>query len=521
MGTGIAIVAARGGYSVTVVEPDAGSRERGAARVAKDGATVAWTDSIPQRSSAAVAIEAVPERFDLKRDVFVKLDAALDATAILATNTSALSVEDLADTVSHPERVVGLHFFNPPQKMQLVEIVERDDNSDAVVDAAAAFVERVGKTGVFAADTPGFIVNRVARPFYLQSMRALDRGVASVPELDALARAAGFRMGPFELMDLIGLDVNLATSESIYDRLEAERLEPLEMQRVLVAKGMLGRKSGAGFYDYSNGDPEKLDITPDLTEADARVEEVVAIVGFGGNAEPMVDLLTPHVTSVAQIEFDGDIPNIAPETTVVIDLGDGVESRIDAILELDATLDAHAVIFVDAYATDLDALAARMKHPERLVGYGMLGALESQFAVEIVDTDVVSDDALELAQEIFGLMGKGVLLVENLPGLYLGRVVGSIVNEAMVAIHEGVASPDDIDTAMKFGVNYPAGPVEWGREIGGARITNILRALAAAEGEEFAPHRSLWVLDQNPTDETADFVQVGDLNPEAKPGASE
>lgn len=496
MGTGIAVVAARAGFAVTVVEPDPASCERGRARAAKDGVQLNWIDAIPLQSAARLAIEAVPERFDLKRDVFVRLAAALDSAAILATNTSSLCVEDLADVVPHPERVVGLHFFNPPVKMQLVEIIERAENSDEVIEAARAFVERVGKTAVLAADTPGFIVNRVARPFYLQAMRALDRGVASVPELDALARAAGFRMGPFELLDLIGLDVNLAVSESVYARLEQTRLIPLDMQRALVAQGRLGRKSGAGFYEYAQGEPERLDLTvAPLPPDDTNVEEVVAIVGFGGNAEPMAEILNAHFASVQRIELDDTIDEIDPDTTIVIDIGNGTDDRSDIVLQLDAQVAPEAVIFVDAYATDIDAVAARMKHPQRLVGYGILGAFESQSAVEIVDAERVSDDALALAQEIFEMLGKGVMLVENLPGLFLGRLVGSIVNEAVIAVQEGVATAEDIDTAMQLGVNYPAGPFAWGREIGGARISKILRNLASAEGKEFAPHRALRLLD--------------------------
>jgi 3-hydroxybutyryl-CoA dehydrogenase len=146
-----------------------------------------------------------------------------------------------------------------------------------------------------------------------------------------------------------------------------------------------------------------------------------------------------------------------------------------------------------------------MRHPERLVGYGTLGSLASQQAVEIVDSEAVSDDALETGQELFAAIGKGVVLVEQSPALYLGRTVGSIVNEAMIAVAEDVASTDDIDTAMRLGANYPVGPIAWGREIGGARITRILKRLAQAEGEAFAPHRSLWMLDaEMPAEEAAE-----------------
>jgi 3-hydroxybutyryl-CoA dehydrogenase len=503
MGAGIALIVARADYDVTLIEPDATARERGAARLQKDAQRlgdasaalrISWVDTIPDRSDAAVAIEAVPERLDLKQEIFVSLASALAHDALLATNTSALSVGDLAKCVPNPERVVGLHFFNPPSAMKLVEIVAGNDTSDDTIERAREFVQRIGKTGVLAADTPGFIVNRVARPFYLQSMRALERDVASIDELDALARAAGFRMGPFELMDLIGLDVNLATTQSVYERLGAERLAPREPQERLVTEGRLGRKTGVGFYDYRPGDPQRLDLG--VTQPDEiNEDEIIVVLGFSGAADQLVELLSQRYANVSRAENDELIDQIDTDTTIVIDAGDGTTDRRAMIAELDSLFGPQTMIFADAYATDVEAAARTMRHPERLVGIGILGSLESQRAIEVVDAENSSDDALELAQEVFASLGKGVVLVENRPGFFLGRVVGSIVNEAVTAVQEGVATADDVDLAMRLGVNYPIGPIAWGREIGGARIAHILRRLADEEGEAFAPHRSLWVLD--------------------------
>lgn len=503
MGAGIAFVAARGGYAVELVEPNAEARKRGVERIARDAeragdATIAdrirWAETVPQRSEASIAIEAVPERFDLKRDTFMAMARALAPDTLLATNTSSLSVTDLADVVDNPQRVAGLHFFNPPAAMKLVEVVHARDTSDEAIERAYAFVERIGKTAVLAADTPGFIVNRVARPFYLQSMRALERDVASAEELDALARAAGFRMGPFELMDLIGLDVNLATTESVYARTEAKRLQPAEVQQSMVARGRLGRKTGAGFYDYSS-DVAKLDLSVEMPSSEANGDEFVALLGFGGIADEFAELLEQRYVNVARIENEDMLDRLAPATTIVIDVGDGTTDRREILLELDGRLGPETIFFTDAYATDVAACAAHLRHPERLVGYGVLASLSAQRAVEIVDSESVSDDALELAQELFASIGKGVMLVEDAPALFLGRVVGSIVNEAVTVVHDEIATPDDVDTAMRLGTNYPIGPIEWGREIGGARVTRILQRLADAEGAEFAPHRSLWVLD--------------------------
>lgn len=514
MGTGIALVAARGGYLVELVELDSDARDRGAARLANDAeridegdaalARISWSDRITPASTAAIAIEAVPERLDLKREIIAQLEAALSSDAILATNTSSLSVDELAAAAKHPERVIGLHFFNPPVAMKLVEIVPSERTTDAILDRARAFVSRAGKTAVVAADTPGFIVNRVARPFYLQSLRALDRGIANAGELDALARAAGFRMGPFELMDVIGMDVNLATSESVYERLGAERLAPVGLQRRMVEEGRLGRKSGAGFYDYSSGIPERIDLTPEDFGDAMNDDESVALIGFGGIAEEIAELLAQRYERVQRIENDEFLDTISAETTIAIDVGDGSADRAEFLAQLDSMLAPEAVIFADAYATDVSAVAAVTAHPERLVGYGVIASLQSQSAVEIVDSEHVSDDALALAQELFATLGKGVVLVEDSPGLYLGRTIASIVNEAVIAVHEDVATPDDIDLAMRLGVNYPIGPIAWGREIGGARVARILHRLAAAEGREFAPNRSLWVLDVHDEPEVID-----------------
>jgi 3-hydroxybutyryl-CoA dehydrogenase len=522
MGAGIAFVAAQGGFQVEVAEPDSDTRERARERIARDATRagdeaiagrVAFLEAIPAQSRACIALEAVPERFEIKREAFIALSAAVGSDALLASNTSSLSVTDLADVVPHPRRVVGLHFFNPPEAMNLVEVIYAQETSDEAIERAHAFVARIGKTAVTAADTPGFIVNRVARPFYLQAMLALERGVASIDELDALARAAGFRMGPFELMDFIGLDVNLATSESVYARTEAARLAPLQIQRDMVERGLLGRKSGAGFYDYHNGVPERLDVGSGETQQERNAEESIVVVGFGGLADELAELLQQRYANVGRIENDELLDELPLDTTIVIDVGDGSSDRGVAIAELDSLLGPETVFFADAYATDLAACSKRMRHSGRLVGYGVLGSFGGQKAVEIVDSEDVSDDALALAAELFASLGKGVVLVEDVPGLFLGRTVGCVVNEAVTIVHENVATSDDVDLAMRLGTNYPIGPIAWGREIGGRRVARILARLARAEGAQFGAHRSLWVLDIEEQEGAAEPMESDAIRP--------
>jgi 3-hydroxyacyl-CoA dehydrogenase len=224
-------------------------------------------------------------------------------------------------------------------------------------------------------------------------------------------------------------------------------------------------------------------------------QERIALIGFGGIAGELAELLEQRFARVQRIENDELLDELSLDTTIVIDVGDGTTDRGSVIAELDGLLGPETVFFADAYATDIAACARRLRHPERLVGYGVIGSFGAQRVVEIADSEGVADDALELAQELFEALGREVVLVEDAPGLFLGRVIGSIVNEAVAAVHAGVATPDDVDLAMRLGVNYPIGPIAWGREIGGARLTRILQRLAQAEGSAFAPHRSLWVLD--------------------------
>lgn len=514
MGAGIAFVAAACGFQVDLIEPDAAAADRAKKRIAKD-AERAKKPEAPERvqyyaalqtgMEADLAIEAVPERIDLKRDLFARLAATFGAQTLLATNTSSLSVAAIAQGVPNPERVIGLHFFNPPAAMKLVEIVRTEDTSDESIERARAIVEQMGKTAVLAADTPGFIVNRVARPYYLQAMHAYEAGVAPMEDLDRLARGAGFRMGPFELVDLIGMDINLATSESVYERMADDRFEPVAIQRQMVAQNRLGRKTGAGFYDYAQGVPAHDDATPQAAVADMNDVEHVVVLGYAGVAAEMHDRLQTAYANVDLWEDEETLDQLPEDATIVFDVGDGASDRAAIIELLDARLPDETVIFVDAYATDVDALAKRLKHPERVVGYGILASLENQRVVEIVDAEHTSDDTLELAQEFFEAIGRNVVLVENHAGLFLGRTIGSIINEAVYVVQEEIATPDDVDLAMRLGTNYPRGPIEWGQEIGGDRIARILQRLAAQDGAAFGPSRALWVLDvQSQEEETAD-----------------
>jgi 3-hydroxybutyryl-CoA dehydrogenase len=196
-------------------------------------------------------IEAVPEKLQLKQELFAKLGALAPRNTILASNTSSLSINALAGSTNRPDQFVGLHFFNPAHIMALVEVVSGDDTSLATMAAVDHFVQKLGKTAVHCKDTPAFIVNRVARPFYGEALRLLGETAADVPTIDRLVRSLGFRMGPFELIDLVGSDVNLEVTTSVYKQFYHDpKYRPHPIQNRMVTSGRLGRKSGRGFYDY-------------------------------------------------------------------------------------------------------------------------------------------------------------------------------------------------------------------------------------------------------------------------------
>jgi 3-hydroxybutyryl-CoA dehydrogenase len=320
MGSGIAQVAAAAGHRVVLADADAGAVARARAGMVKtlarevekgrlpaggDAAVIGrvrWVERVDDLSAFAecgMVIEAIVERLDVKRGLFASLESVVAPDAVLATNTSSLPVAAIGSACKKPGRVVGVHFFNPAPVMPLVEIVPSLATSADVVDGARSLVDSWGKVTVLASDTPGFIVNRVARPFYGESIRVLEEGVADVATIDwAMKTLGGFRMGPFELMDFIGHDVNFVVTKSVFEGLSFDpRYRPSVTQQRLLEAGWLGRKSGRGFYDYSPG------VTPPPATADSALGQRIVDRTLAMLINEAVDAVLMRVASARDIEL--------------------------------------------------------------------------------------------------------------------------------------------------------------------------------------------------------------------------
>ncbi|MGH6906121.1 MAG: 3-hydroxyacyl-CoA dehydrogenase PaaH [Geminicoccaceae bacterium] len=475
MGSGIAQVAAAAGHPVLLYDADAAAAANAQERIAgaldravdKGRLSSEKRDDMrarikPCRSLDAVApaglvIEAIVEDLDAKLRLLETLEIFLRVDAILASNTSSLSITDLAARLKHPGRVVGMHFFNPAPVMALVEVVRGLATAPEVVETVSATAEAWGKTAVVCRSTPGFVVNRVARPFYGEALRALAEGAADVATIDAIMRdAGGFRMGPFELIDLIGLDVNLAVSQSIHDAHFGDpRYTPSLIQREMVAAGRLGRKSGLGFYDHS---PEAATSASQVAAA-TPAPPLIMVEGDLGIAEPLLERWR-----AAGIEINRR-------------WGEGVIRIGDARLAL-----------TDGRGATL--WSELLQAPVILFDLAFDFASCPRIALGPADQASVGDR--DRAVGLMQAAGMAVSVLDDFPGLLVMRTVAMLANEAADAVHTGVASADAVDRAMRLGVNYPNGPLAWAEAIGLGRVCDVLDHLARTYGED--RYRASWLL---------------------------
>lgn len=470
MGAGIAQVAAAAGHRVLLHDAREGVAERavrgiGAAlerRVAQGrmragaGAEllgrVTACARLADLAPAALAVEAVVEDLGAKRGLLRALEGLLGAGAVLATNTSSLSVSAIGAALERPGRLVGMHFFNPAPAMRLVEVVSGLATDPRVAETAFATAAAWGKTPIHARSTPGFVVNRVARPFYAEALRVLSEGGGDAATLDAVMReAGGFRMGPFELMDLIGHDVNAAVTRSVFDAFHQDpRFAPSPIQEELVAAGFLGRKSGRGFFDHREGAGKPR---PRTAEPGPRPERVVAR-GGPGPLEPILALL---------------------------ERAGGVEvERADGPDQGWLQVDGRAAVALTDGRTATERVATEGGPPLVLVDLAL--DLGDAARVALAPADQTAPADLARAAGLFQAAGKAVSPLDDVPGLLVMRTVCMLANEAADAVNQGVCAAEAVDTAMRLGVNYPRGPLAWADGIGLGRVVRVLDNLARGYG---------------------------------------
>ena len=403
---------------------------------------------------AGIVVEAVVEDLEIKRSALAEIEELADAEALIATNTSSLSVTAIAAGMQRPERFVGMHFFNPAPAMPLVEIISGAATSTATARRAAATVTEWGKVPVHCASTPGFIVNRVARPFYGEALRLAADGVGDHVTIDAvMTGSGGFAMGPFALMDLVGIDVNLAVSKSVFEQsFHDARFAPHVTQQSLVDAGHLGRKTGRGFYEYGPDAPHPAPLTMDKMSSPPNVEAHGDLGWAAGLIPRLLD---------AGIEVDA-VPGGGPGHLIF----DGIhlmptDGRTATELAVRQTLGTSEVVVFD------------LVHDWESVGHIGLAA-----------ADQATPGSAERAAGLFQAIGCHVSQLDDSHGLVVMRTVAQLAAVGADTVGQGIAAAVDVDTAMKLGTNYPSGPLEWADRIGAARVASVLSNLRAGFGED-------------------------------------
>lgn len=453
MGSSIAQIAAQSGHQVVVFDVSAPARAKSQALISKGLdqlvsrgkldpekaaavlSAMSWTDDLPHLADCDLVIEAIIEDPAVKQGLFAKIEEQVGPSSIIASNTSSLSIARLGQALQRPQRFIGMHFFNPATVMKLVEVVSGPATDPLVAEQIAALARTWGKVAVHVADVPGFIVNRVARPFYAEAFRALQEKAAQPEVIDHLFKqAGGFRMGPLELTDLIGQDVNFAVARSVYDAYFGQtRFVPQLTQSALVDANWLGRKSGRGIYVYEDGKgPEAPQI---------------ALPSPLDNAPPKPDLVRPDLEGFC--------------------IG-GVHIRFSR-------------------GQTACAEAAGLGRPVAVLDwFDANGASAAGFSAS-------SEEAAEIAVRLLAAWGLRPSRLKDRPGLILLRTLAQIANSAGDLVFEGVSDEVGTDDAMRFGANYPFGPLEWAQKLGAAPLVETLAAIARETGQMMYSPSEYWM----------------------------
>ncbi|MEO8119197.1 MAG: 3-hydroxyacyl-CoA dehydrogenase [Rhodoferax sp.] len=462
MGVGIAQVAAQAGHTVMLFDTREGAATEakdklartlealvakgklGAEAVTQTLSRIQPINSLDAAASALLVVEAIVEKLDVKRGLFKQLEAIVATDCVLASNTSSISVTAIANGLQHPGRLVGMHFFNPVPLMKLVEVVSGLQTEPAVAAAIFDLSKVWGKVPVHARSTPGFIVNRIARPYYAETLALLQERAATPAVLDACLRAAGFRMGPCELMDLIGHDTNFSVTQSVYEaNFFDKRFVPSLVQRELVDGGLLGRKSGRGFYDYTEGATKPT--TAIFEPVPRPAARLLRVHGQGPLADRFVAALEKAGQTVQRVQ-GSDWLGLEVDGGAQLRLSDG------------------------RTASQLGVEVAVFDLPLNAGQDGSLAWAPSLHASEAWTTT---------AARWLEALGFKPQRIADIPGLVVARTVAMLINEAADAVHQGVCTVEGVNAAMKLGVNYPAGPFEWLADWHTPAIIALLDALDA------------------------------------------
>lgn len=401
--------------------------------------------ALEELADCTLVIEAIVEDLEAKRSLFRQLEALLAEDAILASNTSSLTVAEIAAACARPERVAGLHFFNPVPLMKVAEVIAAVRTAPAVVQRLCALTESAGHRAVVTADQPGFLINHAGRGLYTEGLRIVEEQVASPADVDDVLREAlGFRMGPFELLDLTGLDVSAKVMASIYEQFQQEpRFRPSSLVPPRVAAGLFGRKSGEGWYRYEDGQQQrpKARLVPALPAGLA-----VWVDPQASGAEGLRALAEAAGARVLAQAADADLLLLQPwgedATTAALRLG----------------LDAARSVALDP----LPPLALRRT---------------------LMLTAVTAPTVRDAAHALLAADGTAVTLINDSPGFIAQRVMATIVNIATNIAQRGIASVADLEDAVRLGLGYPHGPLGWGDQLGAARLLQVLQAQLAATGD--------------------------------------
>lgn len=470
MGRGIAQIAAEAGVTVLLADAKAEAvedactfvagmirRKAEKGKISADAAEAAvarvhGTDAGPDAGYGAfapchVVVEAVAERMEIKHAVLAGLETSVSKDCIIATNTSSLSVTGFAAGAQRPERIAGFHFFNPVPLMRIVEVIGGVLTADWVTEGLSALARRLGHRPVHATDTPGFLVNHAGRAFGTEALRIVGEGVCGFADVDrVMVDAAGFRMGPFQLLDLTGLDVSHTVIESIYHQYYEEpryRPSPITAQRQVA--GLYGRKVGRGFYVYTDGKPRMPAERPVPPKGTAPV--------WVSDRYPEDAALVRETLRAAGATVEGGPRPSAEAVCLVMPYGD------------DAT--------TAALAEDLDA--------RRVVAVDMLFRLAGRRTV--MTTPLTEAAARNHIHALLAADGTPVTVIHDSPGFIAQRIIAGIVNVGADIAQQRIAAPDDINIAVEWGLGYPRGSLTFGDDLGPGRILAILDAMQAFTGD--------------------------------------